>query len=232
MFVGNGSSGIMEKRMNIIVVGCGRVGSQLANRLSQKGHRVTVMDVSPSAFENLDTNFRGRTLEGDVLTQDLLRRAGIEQADALAAVTNSDTLNVVVGRVARTLYNVRSVVCRNYEPRYRSLYDTFNLQEISSALWGAQRMEEMLEDASLRTVFSAGDGEVEVYEVMIPQPWHGHTLSELLGDCACLVALTRAGKASLPTLDIRLEYGDILHLSATLDGIDKLRARLAERKDA
>lgn len=217
--------------MNIIVVGCGRVGAQLANRLSQKGHHVTVVDVAPSAFANLDTGFRGRTLEGDVLTQDLLRRAGIEQADALAAVTNSDTLNVVVGRIAHTLYNVASVVCRNYEPRYRSLYETFNLQEISSALWGAQRMEEMLEDASLRTVFSAGDGEVEVYEVMISRAWHGHSLKDLLGDCACLVALTRAGKASLPKLDILLEYGDILHLSATLEGIEKLRERLAQGKE-
>ncbi len=218
--------------MNIIVVGCGRVGAQLANRLSQKGHHVTVVDVAPSAFENLNTGFRGRTLEGDVLTQDLLRRAGIEQADALAAVTNSDTLNVVVGRIAHTLYNVASVVCRNYEPRYRSLYETFNLQEISSALWGAQRMEEMLEDVTLRTVFSAGDGEVEVYEVMAPRPWHGRSLGDLLGDCACLVALTRAGKASLPTLDTLLEYGDILHLSATLEGIEKLRLRLAQGKEA
>lgn len=213
--------------MNIIVVGCGRVGAQLANRLSHKGYQVSVVDVAPSAFENLGPDFRGRTLEGDVLTQDLLRRAGIEQADGLAAVTNSDTLNVVVGRIARALYNVPTVVCRNYEPRYRSLYETFNLQEISSAIWGAQRIEEMLEDATLRTVFSAGDGEVEVYEVMVAQAWHGRSLGELLGDCACLVALTRAGKASLPTLDIRLEFGDILHLSATLEGIAKLRERLA-----
>ena len=218
--------------MNIIVVGCGRVGAQLANRLSQRGHHVTVVDVVPTAFENLGAGFRGRTLEGDVLTQDLLRRAGIEQADGLAAVTNSDTLNVVVGRVAHTLYNVPSVVCRNYEPRYRSLYDTFNLQEISSALWGAQRMEEMLEDATLRTVFSAGDGEVEVYEMMVPRAWDGRTLNDFLGDCACVVALTHAGKASLPAPDAKLEFGDILHLSATLEGIEKLRERIGQRKEA
>lgn len=218
--------------MNVIVVGCGRVGAQLANRLSHKGHHVTVVDVVPSAFENLDSDFHGRTLEGDVLTQDLLRRAGIEQANALAAVTNSDTLNVVVGRIAHTLYNIPSVVCRNYEPRYRSLYDTFNLQEISSAIWGAQRMEEMLEDITLHTVFSAGDGEVEVYEVMVPRQWQGRTLHDLLGDCACLVALTRAGKASLPALDFHLEYGDILHLSATLEGIEGLRRRLDQGKGA
>jgi len=218
--------------MHVIVVGCGRVGAHLAGRLSARGHHVTVVDIAPAAFENLDTSFRGRTLEGDVLTPDLLRRAGIEQADALAAVTNSDTLNAVVGRIAREIYGVKSVVCRNYEPRYRPLYDTFNLQEVSSAVWGAQRIEEMLADVSLHTVFSAGDGEVEVYEVMIPRPWHGRLLRELLGDCGCLVALTRAGKASLPDADARLEYGDILHVSATLEGIEQLRRRLDEGKDA
>ncbi len=217
--------------MNVIVVGCGRVGAQLANRLSQKGHHVTVVDIVSSAFESLDPGFRGRTLEGDVLTQDLLRRAGIEQTDGLAAVTNSDTLNVVVGYVAHNIFHVPNIICRNYEPRYRSLYETFHLQEISSAIWGAQRMEEMLEDTTLRTVFSAGDGEVEVYEVMVPQSWHGRTLQDLLGDCACLVALTRAGKASLPSPDARLEFGDILDLSATLDGIEKLRHRMGQGKE-
>jgi trk system potassium uptake protein TrkA len=218
--------------MNAIVVGCGRVGAQLANRLSQEGHHVTVVDIVSSAFEKLDPGFRGRTLEGDVLTQDLLRRAGIEQADGLAAVTNSDTLNAVVGYVAHTFYHVANVVCRNYEPRYRSFYEIFHLQEISPAIWGAQRMEEMLEDVTLRTVFSAGDGEVEVYEVMVPQTWHGRPLQDLLGDCACPVALTRGGKASLPALDTRLEFGDILDLSSTLEGIEKLRHRIGQGTEA
>lgn len=221
----------MHQPMNIIVVGCGRVGAQLASRLNQRGHHVTVVDAVESAFANLDSGFRGRTIEGDVLTQGLLRRAGIEQADALAAVTDSDTLNAVVGRIARVLYKVPNVVCRNYEPRYRTLYEAFGLQEISPSLWGAQRMEEMLADVTLRTVFSAGDGEVEVYEIMVPPVWHGRRLDDLLGDCGCLVALTRAGKASLPAPDITLEHGDILHISATQESIERLRPRLAAAKD-
>ena len=96
--------------MKFIVVGCGRVGAQLATRLFQQGHQVTVVDIVASAFDNLDPSFRGRTLEGDVLGQDMLRRAGIEGSDGLAAVTSSDTLNAVIAHVARTVFHVPNVV--------------------------------------------------------------------------------------------------------------------------
>src|SRR5512136_1815604 len=130
--------------MRIVVVGYGRIGAQLANRLFRAGHKVVVIDIVASAFENLDPDFRGRTLEGDVMAQDMLRRAGIEQADALAAVTSSDALNVVVGHIARTVYNVQNVIARNYEPRFIPLYEAFGIQSVAPANWGAQRMEEML----------------------------------------------------------------------------------------
>ena len=107
--------------MKFIVVGCGRVGAQLATRLFQQGHQVTVVDIVASAFDNLDPSFRGRTLEGDVLGQDMLRRAGIEGSDGLAAVTSSDTLNAVIAHIARTVFHVPNVVTRNYEPRFTPL---------------------------------------------------------------------------------------------------------------
>jgi trk system potassium uptake protein TrkA len=95
--------------MKIIVVGCGRVGSELAYRLNLKGHNVTVIDQVDAAFDNLPPDFRGRTVEGEVLNQDVLRRAGIEHADGVATVTNSDALNAVVAHVARTVYEVDRV---------------------------------------------------------------------------------------------------------------------------
>ncbi|MBM4457166.1 MAG: TrkA family potassium uptake protein [Chloroflexi bacterium] len=215
--------------MNIIVVGCGRVGAQLANRLFQQGHHVTVVDQAATAFDNLDQAFRGRTLEGDVLAQDLLRRAGIEKAHALAVVTSSDTVNCVVGHVARTVYGVPNVVARNYEPRYRSLYEAFNLHAVGPSIWGAQRIEEMLTDDPLRTVFSAGNGEVEIYEVLVSNRWRGRKLREMLTSTDCLpVALTRAGRAVLPTPDTMLEECDVLHVSATRESIETLRQRLAK----
>ncbi len=214
--------------MNFIVVGCGRMGAELAYRLYQQGHQVAVLDQVASAFDNLHPEFRGRTMEGDVLTRDLLRRAGIEQADGLAAVTSSDSLNAVVGHIARVIYHVPHVVARNYDARWRELHEAFNLQVVSSTMWAAQRIEELLYHTDARVVFSAGNGEVEIYELVVPEAWQSHTLQELLCDGQCLpVAVSRAGRAILPAMETTLEAGDILHISATLSGSQGLRQRLA-----
>jgi trk system potassium uptake protein TrkA len=218
--------------MNIIVVGCGRVGAELAYRLYQKGHQVTVIDQLDTAFDNLPPDFRGRMVEEEVLNQDVLRRAGIEQADGLAAVTNSDSVNAVVAHVARAAYHVPNVVVRNYDPSWRPLHEAFGLQVISSASWGAQRLEELLYHAEIRTVFSAGNGEVEIYEFSVPEAWHGRSLQDLLPEGQCLaVALTRAGRAILPSDEMLLEAGDVVLLSATADGIEVLRQQLSSAQD-
>jgi trk system potassium uptake protein TrkA len=218
--------------MKVIVVGCGRVGSQLAYRLFQKGHQVTVIDQVAMAFDNLPPDFRGRTVEGEVLSQGVLRRAGIEQADGLAAVTNSDSLNAVVAYLARTTYDIPNVVVRNYDPRWQPLQEAFGLQVISSASWGAQRLEELLYGADIHSVFSAGNGEVEIYEFVVSETWQGRTLQELLSEIECMpAALTRSGRAMLPAYDTLLEACDVIHVSATLEGIEALRHRLYAQKE-
>jgi trk system potassium uptake protein TrkA len=214
--------------MNIIVVGCGRVGAELAYRLFQNGHRVTVIDITASAFANLPPDFRGRTLEGEPLNQDLLRRAGIDQADGIALVTSSDSVNAVVAHFAREVYGVTNIVVRNYEPQWRSMYEIFNLQVVSSSSWGAQRLEELLYHVKMRSVFSAGNGEVEIYEFTVPAAWVDKPIKDLLPNADCIpVGLTRAGTALLPDMGIRLVEGDIVLVSATLKGIEELRNRVA-----
>jgi trk system potassium uptake protein TrkA len=209
------------------------VGAQLANRLYQKGMQVTVIDESKAAFDNLDPSFRGRTLEGDVLAQDMLRRAGAENADSLAAVTSSDTLNVAVAHMAITIYHIPYVVARNYEPRCQSLYESFGVNALSMSNWGAQRMEELLAGVALKTVFSAGNGEVEVYEVVIPESWAGRRLGDLVNGCGCVpVAVTRGGKAMLPDRDIALQSGDVVHISATFEGIEGIRRQITQAKES
>jgi trk/ktr system potassium uptake protein len=130
--------------MNIIVVGCGRVGAEVAYGLFRKGHKVTVIDQDSTAFRNLPEDFRGLTMRGDVLTQDVLLRAGIDNAQALAAVTPSDAVNTVLGHIARLVFKVPNVVVRNFDPRKRALHDAFGLQVISPVSLGASRIEEIL----------------------------------------------------------------------------------------
>ncbi|KAF0108675.1 MAG: Trk system potassium uptake protein trkA (K(+)-uptake protein trkA) [Anaerolineaceae bacterium] len=219
--------------MNIIIVGCGRIGADLALRLFQQGHQVTVVDNVPQAFERLNPEFRGRTVEGEALSKEVLERAGAEKADGLAAVANSDTLNAVVAHIARTIYKIPNVVVRNYDPNLRGVLEAFGFQIVSSSAWGAQRTEELLGSASTRAVFSPGNGEVEVYEMIVPENWAGRKLGELLGGMgdACLpVALTRAGRSSLPTPETALETGDMLAVSTTAQGIACLRNALAGKE--
>jgi len=219
--------------MNIIVVGCGRVGSELAYRLYERGHRVTVIDPVRASFDNLSPDFRGQTIEGEALNQDVLRRAGIAQADGLAAATNIDSVNAVVAHVASDVYHVPNVVVRNYDPHWRAVHETFGLHVVSSTSWGAQRMEEMLYQSEIHTVFSAGNGEVEIYEFGVPAAWNGARLADLFPDGPCTVAaITRAGRAQLPADDTPLETGDVILLSATMEGILELRQRLARPKEA
>ena len=107
--------------MNYIVVGCGHIGAELAYNLFKKGHKVSVIDRSPSAFNNLPLDFRGRTVEGEGLEREVLYRAGIEHADGLVAVTSSDAVNAVVAHVAKVVYGIENVAVRNYEPRQRAI---------------------------------------------------------------------------------------------------------------
>ena len=141
--------------MNFFVIGCGRVGSDLAYRLYKSGHKVAVIDKNRVAFNTLSSAFRGRTIEGDVLAEQLLERAGIAEADGLATVTNSDTLNAVVGHIARTLYQVPIIVTRNYDPVMLPVLEAFGCNVVSSTSWGAQRIKELMLDPSFHSIFSA-----------------------------------------------------------------------------
>lgn len=214
--------------MYIIVVGCGRVGAELAYRLFRRGHEVAVVDQVANSFEKLHADYRGRTVHGEVLSREVLHRSGIEQADGLAVVTNSDPVNAVLAHLARTVYKVPNVVVRNYDPRCIPIHEAFGVQVISSTRWGAQRIEELLHHGAPRSVFSAGNGEVQVYEILVPEEWRNVRFNELLPENGCVpVSLTRGGKATIPGRGIDLEAGDVIHVSATRKGIEELRRNLA-----
>jgi len=218
--------------MKIIVIGCGRLGAELAYRLFQRSNEVSVVDIKPSAFNNLPSDFNGRLNEGDAMNQDVLHRAGIETADALAAVTSSDATNMVIAHVANQNYHVARVVARNFNPSCCSIFDTFGIQMVSPSSWGAQRLEEMLSYEGIRTLFSLGNGEVEVYELAIPTSWTGRSIQDLSDAEDCIItSMTRAGRSQLPEPTLVFQNGDLLQVSASVEGILMLQQKLGLHKE-
>lgn len=214
--------------MNIIIVGCGRVGVELALTL-HKQHLVSVIDKDSHSFDKLGLRFAGRTIQGHAMDRTALERAGIGGADALAAVTSSDNVNAIVARVAQDLYHVKRVVARLYNPRRAPIYDKLNLQTVSSSTWGAHRIEQLLIHPGMQSISSAGNGEVQVYEMTVPPEWRGRKLSEFVPlEHAIPVALARNGKGILPRPETVLEPQDILQVSSTSEGVKILRERVHE----
>ena len=131
--------------MNIVIMGCGRVGAQLAELLEADGHSVTVLDTDAYSFRRLPTNFSGTALIGNGLDQEVLKKAGIEKADAFVAVTQGDNRNVMASQIAKHIFNVPKVTCRIYDPLRQDLYQTLGLDGISPTTIFAHILKEKLE---------------------------------------------------------------------------------------
>ncbi len=213
--------------MRVIVVGCGQLGSALAYQLYKIGHQVTVIDQDTSAFDNLSIDFHGRTIKGDALARNVLHRAEIEDADALAAVTSSDSLNVLIAHIARTEFQVSRVIARNYDPRQRPLQEAFGIPIVGSANWGAQRIIGLLSDAPLRAMLLDSKANLVIYQLEVPENWHGRSLQELLPEDRGKVLALRRASQPVPISDEQsLETGDLIYLSVDPEEIEALRRRL------
>ncbi len=131
--------------MKVVIMGCGRVGAQLARLLDAGGHSVTILDTNSYSFRRLPPDFNGTALMGDGTDEELLRRAGVEEADAFVAVTQGDNRNVMAAQIAKHIFNVPRVICRIYDPLRQELYNTLELEAISPTTVIAQMLKEKLE---------------------------------------------------------------------------------------
>ncbi len=131
--------------MRVIIMGCGRVGAQLAGLLDAEGHQVTVLDNDAYSFRRLPPEFSGTALFGNGLDQEVLKRAGIEEADAFVVVTQGDNRNVMAAQIAKHIFNVPRVICRIYDPLRQELYQTLGLEAFSPTTIFARILKEKLE---------------------------------------------------------------------------------------
>lgn len=218
--------------MNLIIVGCGRIGSELALATTEEGHQVTMIDRSFEAFERLGTAFQGRTVCGDVLEHEVLQRANIENTDGLAAVTSDDATNFVVARAAQEIFKVPNVVVRAYDPRRRETFEDLGIRSIATSLWGARRLTQLLTHPGYLPVLTFGHGGVTLVEIFIKTKYAGKPISELqISGQRYVVAIVRNGNALLPEPELLLQEGDRIIVSVLTDKISTLDD-ITENKEA
>lgn len=214
--------------MRVIIVGCGRVGSLLAMLLSTGGDQVAVIDRSASAFKRLGKGFKGTLVEGNAFDQEVLKRAGIERADAFASVTAGDNTNYVLAAMARNRFKVPRVVTRIYDPLRADIYRRLGVPTISSTVWGANKIKELLTYVGLTSVLTIANGEVEVVEVEISPLLAGTPVKDVIisGETQ-VVALVRGGTAFIPGPETPLAKGDKVLISVMASAVPRLESMLS-----
>lgn len=131
--------------MKVLIMGCGRVGAQLAAMLDAEGHAVTILDINEYSFRRLPPGFKGTALVGDGTDEETLTKAGIKEADAFVSVTQGDNRNVMAAQIAQHIFNVPKVMCRIYDPLRRELYTTLGLEAFSPTTIFAQLLKDKLD---------------------------------------------------------------------------------------
>lgn len=215
--------------MNIIVVGCGRVGSELASALEALGHGVTVVDKSAAAFRRLPADFGGATVVGVGFDRATLTEAGIDRADAVAAVTNGDNSNILIARVARETFGVDNVAARIYDPRRAEIYQRLGITTVATVAWATDQILRRLLPGRQRPDWIDASGEICLVERRLPDHWAGRKLDGLNEPGRFIVTgMSRLGVGSIVTSGTVGQEGDILFFSARSDALDAIDTRLAE----
>jgi trk system potassium uptake protein TrkA len=214
--------------VHVVIVGCGRVGSSLAAGLTASGHTVAIIDRRAEAFRRLDPAFTGRRVTGVGFDRDRLVEAGIEEAEAVAAVTNGDNSNIVVARVAREAFGIERVVARIYDPRRAAVYQRLGISTVATVAWTTERvLRRLLPDTSGVEWVDPG-AKVTLIERLVDPAWAGARYSEMeeVGQVR-VMAVGRLGVAQLPSPDLVVQEGDVAYLAVSSDALGDLDHHLA-----
>ena len=211
--------------MHIVVVGCGTLGSQLAETLARKGTSIAVIDPDPMAFRRLRPRFPGKKIEGLGFDRATLIEAGVMRADALATVTSDDNTNFLVASLAREEFAIPKVVARIIDPIRAEIYQHLGVPVIAPTTWGAMRVNELLVEERVATLLTAGNGEVRVIEFQVPPRLVGRMVKDLQapGEIG-VICLIRQGKAFVPLMGTTFEEEDLIQAVVAEDAMPKLES--------
>jgi trk system potassium uptake protein TrkA len=211
--------------VHVVIMGCGRVGSTLAQNLESRGHTVAIIDQNPDAFRRLGPEFAGLTVTGIGFDRDVLVEAGTDRAQAFAAVSNGDNSNIISARLARETFGVRRVVARIYDQKRAEVYERLGIPTVATVRWTADRIIRHIIPDTIAELWRDPTSVVALIEVPLHADWVSqplHLLEEATG--ARVAYIMRFGLGQLPTRSTVLQDGDQVFMLVTDDMVERVNA--------
>jgi trk system potassium uptake protein TrkA len=213
--------------VHVVIMGCGRVGSTLARGLEDRNHTVSVIDANPDAFRRLGPSFSGTKVTGMGFDQDVHDKAGIEKADAFAAVSSGDNSNIIAARVARETFGIQQVVARIYDPGRAEVYQRLGITTVATVKWTADQILRRILPAGAEPDFRDPSGTIRLDQVAVTEKWIGHRTVQLQDQSGSRIAwIDRLGEGMLPTRETVIQEGDLLHLVMREENAERVHSVL------
>jgi trk system potassium uptake protein TrkA len=217
--------------VHVIIMGCGRVGSELAARLSARGHTIAVIDKNRAAFRNLRYGSDAQQVHGYGFDEAVLEEAGVRRAGAFVAVSNGDNSNIVAARLCRERFEVPTVVARIYDPRRAEIYQRLGIPTVATVKWTTDQIMRLLIPDQVASDWKDPSEGISLVTMVLPPRWAGWRIEELEADGhRRVVAVTRVGHARIVTPSFILQEGDQVHLAVDDDGLDELRPMIMDAR--
>jgi len=199
----------------VVIMGCGRVGASLCAGLERLGHDVAVIDKDPQACRRLGPDFRGRQVVGQGFHRDVLVDAGIDRAQAFAAVSSGDNSNIIAARVARESFGIELVVARIYDAKRAAVYERLGIPTVATVPWSTDRLLRMLLPDGVTSAWREPTGTIAILALPVHEDWVGRPVRELEVATGSRVAfIVRFGTGVLPRSDTAVQAEDIVYVAA------------------
>ena len=216
--------------VHIVIMGCGRVGSTLARSLEKRGHTVAVIDQNTEAFRRLGPDFDGQTIKGVGFDREVLIEAGIERAEAFAAVSNGDNSNILAARVVRETFDVHNVVARIYDPGRAEVYERLGIPTVATVRWTSDQVLRRLLPAGSEPQWRDPSGSVRLMEVHVDRSWVGRTVEQIEAATGARVPFVfRLGSGVVPKRGTVFQDGDLIYAAVADERLADVEAILAAR---
>ncbi|MFA7324832.1 MAG: TrkA family potassium uptake protein [Candidatus Nanopelagicales bacterium] len=215
--------------MHIVILGCGRVGSLLAQHLDESGHSVAIVDQDAGAFRRLNADFGGLTVKGIGFDRETLENAGITRAQAFAAVSSGDNTNILAARVARETYGVERVVARIYDPRRAEIYERLGIPTVATVAWTSSQIMRRLLPLGSDELFRDPSGNVALGEISVGNAWIGERATTLEAASRARISfISRYGEPVIPSIDSVIQEGDHVYATYQVADVDHVERIFAE----